>query len=555
MNSRPQILAATVSPATAPFAAVALLALAGVGLAQDTKTVARRELPADRARGAAAIAETKLRDYLGVLASPEFEGRGTGQEGFRKAAEYVSAHFEKLGLKPAGDDGTYLQAVPWTLSTPKLAEPGLAVERDGQMVWSLAAANGLRGQASLATTIDGNLAIVATAAADGSDLEELDLKDHAVIAVYVGKTDGDASDANARRFEGARRNSRIARAVSRSGGTLVAIADDEAWQSSEAFPPMSRPGTGAGGPAGARRGNAPTRCDIQRSDLDRLMTALQLGRTTAGLTKVEKIVVPTARLKLDVKIEESQAPAWNVVAILPGSDPKLRDEYVGVGCHLDHLGIRNGVISPGADDDGSGSAGLLGIADAFVANGIAPKRSILFMAFCGEEMGLIGSAFFAKNPSIPLEAMIAELQIDMIGRNEEGERGEERAQDNLDCLHLVGTQKLSEELHSLCVARNDLAGFALEWDAEDVFFRSDHWNFAKHGVPIAFFFTGFHRDYHRPSDTVEKIDFGKLARVATYVYDIAFELAQGERRPHVDREKWEGLRGRGREVPAAPIKN
>ena len=164
-----------------------------------------------------------------------------------------------------------------------------------------------------------------------------------------------------------------------------------------------------------------------------------------------------------------------------------------------------------------------------------------------------------RNPPIPLEAIVAELQMDMIGRDEEAnaesrttaERNE-KAEDNRDTLHLVGTRKLAPALHELCLAKNEQAGFVIEYDQEGMFGRSDHANFARMGVPVAFFFTGLHRDYHQTTDTPDKIHYEKLLRVASYVYDIAFDLAQADDRPLIDPELWAGMRGKGSEEPAAP---
>ncbi len=250
----------------------------------------------------------------------------------------------------------------------------------------------------------------------------------------------------------------------------------------------------------------------------------------------------------------TQAAVWNVVGVLPGADDKLAQEYVVIGSHLDHLGRRGATIYPGADDDGSGTTGVLAVATMFAKNPVRMNRSVLFVCFCGEENGLVGSAWFADHSPIPLESIVSELQMDMIGRNEES--GGEKAEDNTNSLHLVGTQKLSTDLHELCIAKNSAAGFDLEWDEEDVFSRSDHANFARKGIPIAFFFTGFHPDYHQPTDTPDKINFDKLLRVATYVYDIAFELGAQSSRPLVDAELWAKNRVslRGVEEPAAPVR-
>ena len=191
---------------------------------------------------------------------------------------------------------------------------------------------------------------------------------------------------------------------------------------------------------------------------------------------------------------------------------------------------------------------------------VKPARSVLFVCFAGEENGLVGSGHFADNCPIPLASIVAELQMDMIGRDEEenmeGDKGE-KAEDNRNSVHLVGTKKMAPSLHELCLAKNALAKFDLEYDQEGMFGRSDHANFAKKGVPVAFFFTGLHRDYHQPSDTPDKIHYEKLLRIATWVYDIGFELGTQAGRPEIDPELWAKYRGSTRnsapEQPAAPM--
>jgi Zn-dependent M28 family amino/carboxypeptidase len=179
----------------------------------------------------------------------------------------------------------------------------------------------------------------------------------------------------------------------------------------------------------------------------------------------------------------------------------------------------------------------------------------VFVAFCGEERGLVGSKHFVTHPPIPLPSIVAELQLDMVGRSEENAR--ETAAQNRNSLHLIGTEKLSGDLHRLCLDVNRAVGrFDLEWDEEEVFWRSDHVNFAKHGIPVAFFFTGFHSDYHGPGDTAEKVDYDKLGRVATYVHAVAAQLAQQDERPLVDLARWYKSRDRllGPAQPAAPVR-
>jgi Zn-dependent M28 family amino/carboxypeptidase len=229
----------------------------------------------------------------------------------------------------------------------------------------------------------------------------------------------------------------------------------------------------------------------------------------------------------------------NVVGYIPGSDNKLRQELVGIGAHLDHLGKNGETVYPGADDDGSGSTALLEVAKAYHLGGQKPKRSILFMAFCGEEMGLLGSGYYSDNPIFPHENMVAELQMDMVGRDSDGVQNGDRSrvdkrEENIDTIRLVGSKRISTDLNNLIEQDNKYIGFKFKWDAEDVYTRSDHYNFAKVGIPIAFLFDGFHPDYHRPTDTVDKIDWVKLTNAAKLYYIVSLDLANNPQRPRHD---------------------
>ncbi|MEZ5964095.1 MAG: M28 family peptidase [Planctomycetota bacterium] len=504
-----------------------------------------RLLANDRAAGAAAVLPEHCRAWLGQLASPEFEGRGTGQDGFRKAAEFVSAHFEELGLKPAGDDGTFLQAVPWLRSRIDPTETFVEFRSTAGEVHRVPAER-LAGQASQSTRASGNVVLVVLPAAAASDRQataavaaKLDLAGKVVLLhIQSGVPGANPALSSFRAVAELRDKDPAAILVLESaavGGGLVT---------------RTGPGRGAANRAvrGARLSLASLR--IGGDDANAILTAGQAEGALANVGVTELNLEATVR----VEVAEEQAPAWNVVGVLPGRDETLREEYVVIGSHLDHLGRRGATIYPGADDDGSGTTGVLAVATMFAKNSVRPPRSVLFVCFCGEEAGLVGSSFFADHCPVPLASIVGELQMDMIGRNEES--AHESAQDNLNTLHLVGTEKLSRDMHELCLAKNETAGFELEWDEEDVFFRSDHANFAKKGIPIAFFFTGFHNDYHRPTDTPDKIDYDKLLRVATYVYDIGFELGTMTGRPLVDEDLWQQNRKRlrGVETPAAPMR-
>lgn len=518
------------SPLRAPCLTLAIACLGVPLLAQDGA------LPEDRATGAAKISTEDMRAWLGSLTSEECAGRGTGTEGFRRAAHLVRDHFRALGLEPAGDDGTFLQKVPWKRRSADPTRSACEFRRGDELLCRLVPGNGLHGQAMVDAQANGDVVLVVAPGPEAA-LPDTDLTD--TIAVVWAPQAHDP------------------RALGRRLRTLRPAAwivvHDGACAAQPSLDGTTQPGSGAGNRAIAGRNVRPKELFAPTEAVAPLWQALgqEPGDSPAALP------LPGVRAALVLRMHTAEAPAANVVGILRGSDPALRDEYVMVASHLDHLGDPGGIVHPGADDDGSGTAAVMALAQAFTENPVQPRRSVVFGAFCGEERGLLGSDYFAKNPPFALQSLVAELQLDMIGRSEEN--AGESAEDNLNVLHLIGTKKLSYDLHQLCVARNERAGFELEYDEEDVFYRSDHLNFARRGVPVAFFFTGFHRDYHKPTDTVEKIDFPKLRRVTAYVYDIAFELAMADDRPQIDASRWQRLRrelkGRASREPAAPLKS
>ena len=182
------------------------------------------------------------------------------------------------------------------------------------------------------------------------------------------------------------------------------------------------------------------------------------------------------------------------------------------------------MIYPGADDDGSGSTAMLLVAKALTSNELKPKRSVVFMAFTGEEKGLVGSRYYAANPIMPLEDMSCLLQMDMVGRNEE--KSGEAPEDNVNTIHLIGSKRISTQLHNMTLAANDYIQFEFEYDEESVYTRSDHYSFAVKGVPITFLFSGFHPDYHRATDTIDKINFDKIVSAARLNYIVVQRVGQ-----------------------------
>ncbi|MFT7900469.1 M28 family metallopeptidase [Tenacibaculum ascidiaceicola] len=227
----------------------------------------------------------------------------------------------------------------------------------------------------------------------------------------------------------------------------------------------------------------------------------------------------------------------NVVAFIKGTEKP--DEIVVISAHLDHEGVKNGEIYNGADDDGSGTVAILEIAEAFkqaADAGKGPKRSILFLHVTGEEKGLLGSKYYTENPIFPLANTVTNLNIDMIGRVDDRHKG------NPNYVYLIGSDKLSTELHNISEAMNKkYTNIDLDYKYNDdndpnrFYYRSDHYNFAKHNIPIIFYFNGTHADYHRPTDTPDKINYEMLENRARLVFYTAWEVANRENRVVVDK--------------------
>ncbi|MFY9343752.1 MAG: M20/M25/M40 family metallo-hydrolase, partial [Planctomycetota bacterium] len=527
--------------------AVAFAAFAAIAPAQG--------LAKDRATGAGMVDVAACQQWLGMLASEEFGGRGTGQPGFEKAANYVAAHFKALGLEARGADGDYFQRMPWPVTSVVPEKTFVRIRtKEGQAL--AIPAERMQGIANASLSAKGDVALLAVdvpapaprpegTRQDGQSrfnlpqipgLDAVDVKDK-VVFVYLRQTGEQPNPLG---------NFAVSRALQgKEAAAVVFVQKSEVRGGIEA--------TGGRRAGGRLQPPQPT---IGGKDVEQLLAAA--GTTIDALAEAPLLTVPALQGEIGIAIAERESTVMNVFAVLPGSDPKKKDEYVVIGSHLDHLGRRGDRYFPGADDDGSGTTGVLAVSQMLAKNPVKPARSVLFVCFCGEENGLRGSRHFADNCPIPLSSIVAELQMDMIGRDEEenaeGDKGE-KAEDNRNTVHLIGTKKLAPALHDLCIAKNATAGLDIEWDQEGMYSRSDHANFARHGVPIAFFFTGLHRDYHQPSDTPDKIHYEKLLRIATWVYDIAFELAVQEGRPEIEPELWQKLRGnRGPEQPAAPLR-
>lgn len=482
------------------FALIPLLA-AGLASAQYPGSA---PVPSDLKKGFDAIKIASAKAHLTFLAGPECAGRGTGQPGYQKAADYVAAHFKANGLKPVGENGTYFQNVSFFSTSVVPAESGITV--GGQEI-----SEGFTVNARESLELSGKVVMI-DASGDRLDLSGQDLE--GAILVVRGKL-----------------SPRTIRAAAIRAKVGLVLTQVEKLPEVAPSVSRSRGGRSMGAPMGS----------ITKEAVDRIASALTMGELAfeGGSDRPTKSEISTDTAKVVVKVESKEVKVPNVVGLLEGTDPTLKEQIVGIGAHLDHLGVQGGVVYPGADDDGSGSTALLEVVTAFKASSVKPKRSILFMAFCGEEMGLIGSGYYADNPIFPHDKMIAELQMDMVGRDSDGvQNGDpnrvDKASENVDTIRLVGSKRISTELDSLIQAQNKYLNFRFKYDAEDVYTRSDHYNFAKHGIPIAFLFDGFHPEYHQPTDTVDKINFDKLTNAAKLYFLTATALANNPEPPKKD---------------------
>jgi Zn-dependent M28 family amino/carboxypeptidase len=243
---------------------------------------------------------------------------------------------------------------------------------------------------------------------------------------------------------------------------------------------------------------------------------------------------------ISVDVQRHTFKSQNVLGLIEGTDPNLRKEVMIIGAHYDHDGESNGQIWYGADDNGSGTAALLEIAEAFANGKSRPARSILLCAFTGEEKGLLGSRYYVDHPVFPLNRTIAMFQMDMIGRNEDHSADpgqgipEERASENANALNVLGSA-FSPDLKTTISRENDRVDltvrFRYDFKAEDLLRRSDQWSFLAREIPAVFFFTGLHPDYHTPRDTANKINYPKLEKVTRLVYLSAFQIAGKPAKP------------------------
>jgi hypothetical protein len=534
--------------------------------AQVATAVASSALSAATVETAKQITAARLREHLTFVAADAREGRDTPSRGLDETAQYIADDLKKLGLKPAGDDGTYFQRI--TLRRDKI-DPVRTTFALGDQPSKL-------GEdflvASTPGTAEGQLVFVGhgwlVKSKNIDAYKGIDVKDKIMVVagsgLLPGMTRADVSGRAGVDYDDA------ASYGKRNGARgLIVVPRTRDYNRFWSF----RRGSAERGSYQVERFSAqnasslPTVYPSQKL-LDTLFAgesitgADVMKQAQSGETAAAFALSPQKRVKFAVASTSETATTQNVVAILEGRDPQLKSEYVALGAHYDHIGTTgqgsgqcqetNGDrVCNGADDDGSGTVSILNIAEAF-AKGERPKRSILFVWHCGEEKGLWGSQYFTNYPTVPLERVVAQLNIDMIGRSRKVGDTNPANKDltGPDEIYVIGSKMMSTDLGDLSERVNSAyLNVAFNYKYDDprdpnrFFFRSDHYNYAQKGVPIIFYFDGVHEDYHRPSDSVEKIDFQKMEKVARTVFVTATTLANAPARPRVDKRLPQELTG------------
>lgn len=528
------------------FVGFFLLAVFVFQISLVAQTVTKPNSPARKA--AEQITAEQLKDYLYFIADDAMQGRDTPSPGLDATANFIAFNLKKWGFKPAGDNGTFFQRI-WlnrkstdaTASNAEINGQKLVYGDDFFALANTGTANaplvfGGNGWMHKAKGIDafsgvdvkGKIVVIYSSSQNGlpAGLTFADLQnskpgeDWATPPVYAAMkgavgviylTNNPANWA------------RIRQQRERGAMTVEKLQDAPAGT---ALPTIYISQKTANALFEGEAGNPLTNADLKAFELKSKKAAI----TTAG--KAERI------------------STQNVVALWEGGDPKLKDEMVAIGAHYDHVGVNPNApgedkIFNGADDDGSGTTGVLGIAEALGKSKVRPKRSILFVWHCGEEKGLWGSEYFNKFPTVDIKKVTAQLNIDMIGRSKKvGDtepKNKELSGENE--IFVIGSNMMSSTLGKIVADTNnnylkmtyDLR-FDDPKDPNRFFFRSDHFNYAVNGIPIAFWFDGVHVDYHQAGDSPDKIDYVKMEKISRTIFLTMWELADLKERPKIDKQ-------------------
>jgi len=506
---------------------------------------------------------------LFFLAGDDFRGRLTGTPENRLASDFIASRFERLGLKRVGNLGSYYQRFQLSTATlgPSNSLKVLAPARvlailSGQEFFPMSfSPPGERG-------VQSELEFVGFGISDPQrghdDYHKAEVRDKVVLVLdhEPGENDPNSPFDGVVMSEASVLLNKALTAQQHGAIGIVFVSDVHNHPEPENFEELAR----------SAWPDKPPRIPVYtlRDWVDRvripaghistaLARTLLQGATQRSFEELAKLSekpwekpvglgsLPHADVTTDVR--QHVVPDRNVLAALEGSDPTLKNEWVIISCHLDHNGADGDRIYNGADDNGSGTVAMLEIAEAYALaaqDGHRPKRSILFAAFNSEERGLLGSWAFVERPPVPLDRIVAVLNMDMVGRNEEIPDGGgprfrglpvQSADSNANAVNLLGYSR-SSSLAATIDHANAAIGLTLKKvldnNSSNLLRRSDQWPFLQKGVPAVFFHTGLHPDYHTPNDQPEKINYAKMERIARLVHQTSWDLAQSSGRPRLD---------------------
>jgi hypothetical protein len=470
--------------------------------------------------GVDSIRAEELRQKLTYIASEKFKGRGNGTAELDMAADYIAGVFQKNGLKPAGDAGSFYQH--FDIYSARLGSKNqLRFENVNGGDLNLTIRTDFIPELwSVSGTVKAPLALV-----EDTRTGSLNLKGKIAVE-FEDRIASDDPEFPINATEGHR--------LQQAGALGVIIVQSLSDHT---------------------RGRIAGMAENFRDDLPVRMTAMAIVDSASypeipsimlsgdsGRQLLAELRKPQSKVSatLTVDVERAVHHTQNVLALVEGSDPALKDEVMVIGAHYDHDGEAYGQIWYGADDNGSGTAALMELAEAFGPGSPRPARTVLLASWAGEEKGELGSRYYVNHSVFPLARTIGMFQMDMIGRNEEhsGNRSqqvpEERAADNANAVNIIGSV-FSPDMKTIVSRMNNetklTLHFRYDFAAEDLMRRSDQWSFVQKGIPGIFFFTGLHPDYHTPRDTPDKINYSKLEKVTRLVYLTSLQLANSPVRP------------------------
>ena len=478
--------------------------------------------PASVSRAANSITPEDIRRRIAVIADDSMHGRNTPSPELEKVAEYIAAEFQRFGLKPGGDNGTWFQRYPIIRRQVDSAASSLRIDGpSGAAMLRLGVDVGLgRGGATPLLPRTGPVVVIAGPADSARPLAGADVKGAwiALVANIQPQTRQDLA---------------VAAALDSGaiGVLLMSNRADAPWH--EVLSRTTAIRYVLGVPPTARDSAAAGLIEVRDASLGAL--GLDLATLRTATTRTARRLEGVTMTLTVVQREISRESAPNVIGILEGSDPQLKNEYVFFTGHMDHVGVTNPAepgrcraigadsICNGADDDASGTIAVVEAAEAFAGLRPRPRRSLVFMTVSGEERGLWGSRWYSEFPTLPLANIVADINTDMVGRNWK------------DTIVVIGKEHsdLGVTLNRVSAAHPELNMQAIDdiWPQERFYFRSDHYNFARKGVPILFFFNGTHPDYHQVGDEVAKIDAEKESRIVKLVFYLGLDVANTTARP------------------------